>query len=93
MSTHLLLSVDLPNHVTTDQRDKFNAKLAELHWTKLQHLDTVWRASYKEGATISSAGAISETQRDVVAAAAHAGIREYYGVVQIGPDQSTEFSS
>ena len=92
MATHLLLSVDLPNHVTTDQRDKFNAKLAELHCTKLHHLDTVWRASYKEDATISTAGAISETQRDV-AAAAHAGIREYYGAVRVGPDQPTEFRS
>lgn len=90
MPTHMLLSVDLPNHVTTSHREKFNAKLQELHWIKLHHLDTVWRSSYGTS-TPSAASAIAETKTDVKTAATHAGITEYHAVVHVGPDQPTEF--
>jgi hypothetical protein len=41
---NVLLSLDLTD--AGDERDGFNAFLADLEWKKLKHVDTVWAIEY-----------------------------------------------
>jgi hypothetical protein len=91
MAKTMLLTLDLDGHVPEESRQKVYAKLAELHWAKIQHVDTAWRCSYQQPTTESSA--IAEAQRDVATAAASGNVTRYFAVVLAGESQPTEFHS
>ncbi len=83
-----MLSVDL-NNVTSNQRNLFYKKLKELNWTKIVRLTTIWKASFKTGA--SSIATINTTKADVKAAAKYAKVASYDAVVHVGDSSPTEF--
>lgn len=91
MGLKVLLTVDLENGVTSDQRKIFNEKLKELNWIKITSLTTTWRASFSDTTSISSA--LSETKNDVKSAATVGRITTYHCAVQFGTDGPFTFSS
>lgn len=82
MALNALLTVDLENGVSSEKRQKFNEKMKELSWNKINALTTTWQASWKEGATES--GALTTTRNDVKQALSYAGISSYHAAVKIG---------
>jgi len=91
MKLYALISVDLENYVTSEQRKKFNEKLKELKWFKIIELTTIWTASFEDGITKSSA--LSTTKADVATAAKEGKISKYHAAVQFGYDSSDTFSN
>ena len=86
-----MLTVDLENYVTTEQRKKFNEKMKELDWKKLVELTTTWTAPFKEDVARSSALRI--TKSDVAEAAKEGKISKYHAAVQFGEESPDTFKS
>lgn len=86
---HALLTLDLPG-ATSDQRTKFNNKLAADNWTKLRE-DTVWTASFGPNAT--EPGIVTATKNYVAAAAKAGGVKTYRCVVAVSTSSPTSFSA
>lgn len=84
MALKALLTVDLENNVTSEQRKKFNEKLKELNWTKIVSLTTTWSASFQANISVNSA--LSETKKDINTAAIAGNISRYHCGVQFGEE-------
>jgi len=91
MALKALLTVDLENGVSADQRQKFNEKMAELKWLKVSTLTTTWTSSFVDGVTITKA--FEETQSDVYKSATVARILNYHCAVQFGTDNPSLFKN
>jgi hypothetical protein len=81
---YVMLTVDLDQGVTTEQRKTFNEHLAYAHWVKL-NLTTTWYARFLEGATVQ--GAIQAAKNIVAKAAEAARIAAYEAAAEVGWDK------
>lgn len=70
---YALLTLDL-NNVPPSKRKRYYAYLKSENWTKCANVTTTWRASFKEG--VQRAVCQYITQRDLVRAAAYAGVAD-----------------
>lgn len=75
MQPYSILTVDLNDDVSSQQRKDFGDKLSELKWKKMPDLTTVWYTSWK--ADVTEEGMINTTKSDVQKAADAARIEHY----------------
>jgi hypothetical protein len=83
---HAVVTVDLKNKVTSEERAKFNDAMAAKQWKKVSGITTAWKAVFKD--SVSADGARSTTLSDVKKCAADAGIAldQVSAIVQVGDD-------
>ena len=91
MGLKALLTVDLENGVTNNQRERFNNKLNDLMWNKLENFTTAWISSFKDNVTVPTA--FAQVKKDVKAAADEGGIKTFHGAVQFCEDEPHLFKS
>lgn len=89
MGHKALLTLDLENGVSTENRAKFYEYLKKENWSKLSALTTAWKCSFKDGITRESA--IRITKNDVANAAKYAGVSSYNAAVQVGEEDVIQF--
>jgi len=75
MKPYSILTVDLNNDVSSQQRTTFGEKLTESKWKKMPDLTTVWYTTWAENVT--EEGMINTTKKDVQEAADAANIKHY----------------
>jgi len=78
---HAMLSLDLNEKVTGEERRKFYGHIKDSGWVKIAKLSTAWCATYKKTATEEKI--IAEVKVDVAAAAKYSGVSAYDAVVNI----------
>ena len=89
MGYKVMVTVDLNNKVTTDQRDSFNGEMKKMKWSKIESLTTTWKASFQDDVTHSSA--VSITKNDIAKAAKQSGINSYDGSLMVGEQSPSVF--
>lgn len=90
MVLHAMLTVDLNQYVTQEQRTAFNDHLKEEKWKKSK-LTTLWIARFEQGT--SREGAIRVAQADVLEAVRRARITSFEAAVQVGEGEPAEFGN
>lgn len=74
MTIHIMLTVDLNGHVSTEARAKFYEVLKQYHLVR-RKLTTVWTAEFSPGSTKD--GAVEYVRKAVEAAAVASGVFDY----------------
>lgn len=82
MPRHVMMTLDLERGVSEESRQKFYAKLKELHWGKLPDVTTAWKCSWSNSQTDEYATRI--VREDLESARAVAGSPKYHAVAMIG---------
>lgn len=75
MNRYSILTLDLNDEVTSEQRDAFYNELENRKWNKINSLTTLWYASWKDDVT--DEGIIVITKSDVEGAAKVAKVQHY----------------
>lgn len=91
MGYKALLTFDLENGVSLEQRKKAYDYLKEQKWERVKSLTTTWKCSFNDDVTREAA--IKECKSDVARAARLAGISLYHAAVQVGKGDVEIFHS
>ena len=86
---HAMLSLDLDEKTTAQEREKFYAHLRDSRWMKISKVTTTWFTHFKDKAT--ELDIIAEVKKDVAAAAKYSGITAYDAVVNVSESEPSTF--
>lgn len=86
---YAMLSLDLDEKATAQEREKFYAHIRDSGWMKIAKVTTTWFTSYRDKATEEQI--IAEVKQDVAAAARYSGITAYDAVVNVSLSEPSSF--